>query len=214
MPEYGKPAYWEERYQKDSSSNFDWYCTLVNCADILRPYLSSGSKILHVGCGNSRMATQLYDDGYKNVTNIDISETVVHQMQQKYADQPELTFQVMDTRRMTFDDESFDVVVDKATLDALLCGRESFDNAYLMNKEVQRVLKPGGVFICISYGTPDSRLDHFSRHGLNWTTETKTIPKALATDDPSNPSSYFYVYVMRKRQSNVDDAEPEPKDES
>lgn len=36
-------------------------------------------------------------------------------------------------------------VLDKGTLDALLCGTHALQDAYRMNREVLRVLKPGGV---------------------------------------------------------------------
>lgn len=60
-----------------------------------------------------------------------------------------------------FSDCCFDVVIDKSTLDALLCGEQSFVNAARMLWEVQRVLKPNGVYICVSYGQPDNRVLHF-----------------------------------------------------
>ena len=59
-----------------------------------------------------------------------------------------------------FRDESYDIVIEKSTLDAILCGDKSFLNAAKMLKEVQRVLKTGGLYIIISYGSPDNRLFH------------------------------------------------------
>ena len=32
------------------------------------------------GCGNSRLSEEMHEDGYKNITNIDISRVVVDQM--------------------------------------------------------------------------------------------------------------------------------------
>lgn len=51
--------------------------------------------------------------------------------------------------------------VKPGTLDAILCGKRSFMNAAVMLKEVQRVLKTGGIYIAISYGNPQSRFGHF-----------------------------------------------------
>ena len=55
----------------------------------------------------------------------------------------------------------FDLVIDKGTLDALLCGDYSFLKAAFMLKEVQRVLKINGIYLAISYGTPVNRVFHF-----------------------------------------------------
>ena len=62
---------------------------------------------------------------------------------------------------MTYPDESFDVAIDKSTLDAILCGLNGFVNAVKLLKEAQRVLEVGGYYIVISYGQPENRLLHF-----------------------------------------------------
>ena len=38
------------------------------------------ASILHVGCGNSTLPERLYDDGYKRVVNIDVSESCIKAM--------------------------------------------------------------------------------------------------------------------------------------
>jgi ubiquinone/menaquinone biosynthesis C-methylase UbiE len=57
--------------------------------------------------------------GYGNQTSIDFSPVLIAQMKTKH---PQLGWEVMDVRHMTFADSSFDVAVDKATLDAMLYG--------------------------------------------------------------------------------------------
>lgn len=56
-----------------------------------------------------------------------------------------------------FPDASYDVVIDKATLDAIMCGEGSTDKVVAALSEVQRVLKPGGTFISVTHGSPDQR---------------------------------------------------------
>ena len=41
----------------------------------------------------------------------------------------------MDCRRLKFKDSSIDLVIDKSTLDCLLCGGKAFRNTALMLKE-------------------------------------------------------------------------------
>lgn len=57
----------------------------------------------------------------RNLTNIDISGVVIKQMLQAHAKQrPELEFLQMDVLNMEFEDNKFNVVLDKGTLDALM----------------------------------------------------------------------------------------------
>merc|ERR1719316_2221952 len=63
----------------------------------------------------------------------------------------------MDASKMTFSDESFDAVFDKGTLDALYTGK--VDLVVPVVKEVFRVLRPGGIFVSVSFGQPKDRQD-------------------------------------------------------
>ena len=47
---------------------------------------------------------------------------------------------------------SFDLAIDKSTMDALLCGDDASFKVAALLKESQRVLKVGGVYFAISYG--------------------------------------------------------------
>jgi len=65
----------------------------------------------------------MFDDGFHNITNIDISNVVVKQMQDKLKEKyPSLKYLQMDCRQMAFEAGSFDAVIDKGTLDSILCG--------------------------------------------------------------------------------------------
>ena len=57
--------------------------------------------------------------GYKSQVSIDFSPVVIEQMKARH---PDLDWRVMDVRKMDFSDSSFDVAIDKATLDAMLYG--------------------------------------------------------------------------------------------
>ena len=57
-------------------------------------------------------------------------------MAERNADKrPELKWDVMDVREMTYDSNFFDIIIDKSTIDALLCGDEAFINTAKMLKE-------------------------------------------------------------------------------
>lgn len=63
----------------------------------------------------------------------------------------------MDCLAMEFESQTFDCVIDKGTLDTVLSGEYSGVNSSKMLKELNRVLKPKGVYICVTYGVPDNR---------------------------------------------------------
>lgn len=87
------------------------------------------------GCGNSRLSEDLYEDGYSSIANIDISRVVVDQMTDKYKEKPALTWQQMNVCSLEFPDESYDAVIGKATMDAVLCGEGSTANIAKMCSE-------------------------------------------------------------------------------
>jgi ubiquinone/menaquinone biosynthesis C-methylase UbiE len=200
MPAYGDPAFWEERYGAEPDASFDWYQPYDTLRPFLMPYLSvrPDFEVLVAGCGNSALPAQLSDDGFENISCVDVSQAVVDQMSKRYAGNSDLDYWQADMTSLdVVPNESFDVVFDKALLDALLCGEESFDKALMMLGEVHRVLKPGGRYICVSYGIPSSRqplLEH-----CTWAVESSKIPKPPVAEfqgveaDPNH-----FLYVCRK----------------
>ncbi|KAG1465212.1 hypothetical protein G6F46_002700 [Rhizopus delemar] len=159
---YKTQEYWEERYQKeDANTTFDWFKTYAE----LKPFINEAipdkqAKVLILGCGNSTLGEDMYADGYKNITNIDYSKTVIENMKLRCSDKPEMTWLEMDIRDLKFDNESFDAVIDKGTMDALMCDRgDVWDpSEELINDvkgevdEVERVLKGNGIFLYQNYG--------------------------------------------------------------
>ncbi|XP_060184033.1 uncharacterized protein LOC132613808 isoform X2 [Lycium barbarum] len=107
---------------------------------LLNLYVPHNHRVLIVGCGNSAFSEGMVDDGYEDVVNVDISSVVIEAMQKKYSDRPQLKYMKMDTRDMScFEGGSFDGVVDKGTLDSILCGQSSQQNAAKMLSEVGRL---------------------------------------------------------------------------
>ena len=73
------------------------------------------------------------------------------------------------TNMPEFESNSFDLAIDKSTIEALLCGDNSFVMVAKMLKETQRVLKVDGVYFAISYGKPEARTFHFNNPYLSFT---------------------------------------------
>ena len=151
---------------------------------------------MNLGCGNSEFSENMYSDGYKNIYNIDISENVIKAMSQRNKDKEGMIYEVMDVRKLNYEDNSFDLAVDKSTIDALLCGDNAFINVAKMIKEVQRVLKVGGYYMIISYGTPEYRMLHLSRKFEKFKIEILKIEKDFVEEDGYD--KHHYIYLCQK----------------
>jgi len=137
----------------------------------------------------------MHSDGYEAVVNIDISPVVVEAMKAQY---PDLEYHVMDvTDLAAFDDDSFGSVIDKGTLDAILCGEGSAENADKMCSEISRILRPGGVFCLITYGSPKTRLPYLEPEKFCWDVTKLTVDKPTVAFD-TQEKDVHYVYCMRK----------------
>lgn len=200
FPDYSSREYWEARYQTEST-NYDWLLPYSQLRSIILPRLHDNlqAEILIAGCGNSRIGEELYRDGYHNITNIDFSGVVIRQMLAKYKDLEEMDFTEMNVCSIDFPSGCFDMVFDKCTLDCVLCGDSNFQRASLMLQNVYRVLKPGGVYILVSYGMPDARLGYIKNKFLNWSIEHAKIVKVPMDQFTSlELSQYHYIYICTK----------------
>ena len=95
MPDYGDPNYWDDRYEKSGKDNtFDWLESYQSLSGVLEQFLGEkDSRILILGCGNAEFSEDLYDAGYENVVNIDISSVCIEQMNERNKEKrPKMVF--------------------------------------------------------------------------------------------------------------------------
>ncbi|XP_020275314.1 methyltransferase-like protein 13 isoform X2 [Asparagus officinalis] len=124
------------------------------------------------------ISEDMVKDGYVEIMNIDISSVVIEIMRRKCAHIPQLKYVLMDVRDMSFfQDGSFDCVIDKGTLDSLMCGTDAPLSAFQMLEEVSRILKPGGIYMLITYGDPSVRVPHLNKAGQRWKIALYIIPR-------------------------------------
>lgn len=154
-PSYSKKEFWNDRFQ-NTSGNFDWYAEWDQLKQFYKPLITEASKILMVGCGNSKMSNQMFNEGYKEITNIDISDVVIEKMKAEY---PHLSYIEMDATNMTYNSNTFDCVIDKGTLDALMCSEDKKIPKKLIS-EMFRVTNVNGYCTIITHGEPNYRLDY------------------------------------------------------
>lgn len=162
--DFRKQEYWDLFFQKRGEKAFEWYGNynslrsklqaLLNLPDAAPPpllrRLKAKVRVLVVGCGNSALSADLSADGFSNLLSVDFSARVIDEMQRKY---PALQWQVMDMTNMrALEDASFDLVMDKGAMDALMAENtaEIRHDALKMLCEVRRVLAPGGRYCCVT----------------------------------------------------------------
>lgn len=167
MAEYADVNYWNERYTKDEKT-FEWYQGYVGIQKVLRLHLVPNKTILVPGCGNSSLSEEIYINDCKNVTSVDFSPVVINQMKQKYINKPAMAWVAADVTKLPMEDASFDIIVDKGCVDSLLCGETSEDAAVATLREYYRVLKPAGVCIIVSFGSPDLRQHLLESAEFKW----------------------------------------------
>ncbi|CAH0726326.1 unnamed protein product, partial [Brenthis ino] len=150
--EFSEKDYWNKFFKKRGNKAFEWYGEYLELCAHLHKYIKQVDTILIPGCGNSSLSADLYDVGYRNITNIDVSEVVIKQMNAVNVHRTNMKFIFMDALNTTFENDEFNVVLDKGTLDALMPDDLEETNIRI-NKyfaEIKRILKMGGRFICIS----------------------------------------------------------------
>ncbi|CAD5179181.1 unnamed protein product [Musa acuminata subsp. malaccensis] len=177
---YGDALYWDARYLADGSASFDWYQRYSALRPFVRKYVPVSAGVLMVGCGNAVMSEDMVKDGYIDIMNIDISSVVTEMMRKKYTHIPQLRYMQMDVRDMSFfDDESFDCVIDKGTKLSFYCycGVDATLSASRMLEEVNRLLRPGGIYMLITYGDPSVRIPRLNQPGCSWNIILYIIPR-------------------------------------
>ena len=168
--------FWEGFFVAREGKAFEWYGDWNTLGPLLRHVIpAQESRILVPGCGNSCLSADLYDQGYEQVTNVDFSETCVREMLlQHVRKRPKMRWLVMDmTDLKAFGGGSFDVVVDKGSLDALMGDSEDREGTASGKKfleEVKRVLKSeeGGAYVIVTLAQDhvlETLLDSFSAIG-------------------------------------------------
>lgn len=113
-------------------------------------------KVLDIGCGCGRTTSYLDENGFK-VIGFDITEEMIDYAKKKF---PKIDFRVGDACKMDFKDNSFDVAFFSFNgLDYIHPEKKRFGAI----KEIERVLKPGGLFV---YSSHDSKFSLLIRRPL------------------------------------------------
>ncbi|CAK9046205.1 eEF1A lysine and N-terminal methyltransferase (eEF1A-KNMT) (Methyltransferase-like protein 13) [Includes: eEF1A lysine methyltransferase [Durusdinium trenchii] len=151
--------FWEEYYANVDADRFDWYSTwdtpinwlslgVSTLGSVIGPFLFANASILMLGCGRSDMSQQMYREGFRNITNVDISSGLLERLRRGFErEMPLMSWRWMNASSMDTEDQSFDVVLEKGTLDSLQDNSELFQAAV---RESHRVLRSDGLFISVT----------------------------------------------------------------
>jgi len=155
-------------------------------------HLKEGQSVLDLGCGAGRTTTHVHKVTDK-VVGIDLSEVLIETAREKHDD---IDFRVMDASKLDFPDGSFDVVIFSNNG---LCYLYPEEKRLTAIKEIERVLKKGGVLIFSSFnrllplalyavvnlvvtklimGFSSSYTIHLTRHGMTVNYETSPEEEA------------------------------------
>lgn len=193
----GDGTAWDRRFVRQAmmqardarAVNDEWYISYQDSPELqgfLRAVLSRDALICQVGCGNSRMAPALHQDGYKYLVNVDISRVVIGQMQKKFRGTHDgMLFLLGDATSLPWPSDIVDVFIDKGTLQSLLLLCDGVTRVASFAREMWRLLCPGGKMIQIMAGKgmqsylnlPD--LPWTIRHKVNLRTKDKRVQPRL-----------------------------------
>ena len=206
---YADKNYWLKRYENVKSS-YEWYDDYETIKPIISDLnIPKRSVILNIGIGNSEFSEKMYDDGYKKSYNIDFARNVIHYMKQRNKRlRSSMIFETMNALDIEYEDEQFDIIFDKATLDCILCDIQANKKAKLYMDEVYRLLKPKGYFFMISNTEPGNRNQYLFKPGYKFNIMVHKI------DNDEKDIKYFdmldynlnylkkphYVYVCQKME--------------
>jgi EEF1A lysine methyltransferase 4 len=82
---------------------------------------------------------------------------------------PFMEFECVDiTLGLPYKNETYDLIICKGTMDAILCSPAAGSNVSVMMNECSRVLKKTGSMLVVSYGSPENRLQYFENRENEW----------------------------------------------
>jgi EEF1A lysine methyltransferase 4 len=159
---YSDPTYWENRHDLIH----EWYYSYSQIQPLvhqtfstLPPSLSHDNEkitFLEIGCGNAPLIHSMRDDPMlhgNHFIGIDFSSSIIQTLKNSIlpSSSLHLEYEVMDARSLKYSNETMSYLIDKGTMDAMLCSKQWKKNIKLIFSEMCRVLKCHGFIMIISH---------------------------------------------------------------
>ncbi len=146
-----RKQHWENIYSMKSAKDMSWF---QEHADISLKLihdtgLGKGAAIIDVGAGASTLVDDLVNEGYTDVTVVDLSEAALEVAQRRMGKAAEAVhWRCGDITRLAFPTNRFDIWHDRAVFHFLTDPADR--QAYV--EQVIRAVRPGGHVIVASFG--------------------------------------------------------------
>eukprot|EP01033_Poteriospumella_lacustris_P001091 gene1092-794_t len=205
--DYASQTYWDQRYAEGKIEH-EWYYSY----ELLEPIVQdcrkweSSDRVLEVGCGDKPLIQGFLGLGLspENLAGIDYAKSVIDLLKaQQEANKYPKTIQLedMDGCNMRYDDESFDFICEKGTMDAILSDkqpRRGVRNGVKLISEIVRVMKANGTFLLVSHIEVES--EEFdvlmneilmpslaSKEGVHWKIEAHVVNSGNEEEEDEQP---------------------------
>ncbi|KDO27954.1 hypothetical protein SPRG_20351 [Saprolegnia parasitica CBS 223.65] len=167
---------WDAKFEALTECRFfDWYLSFAQLAPYLTPLLATYGlecEILIPGCGLSDVGVELHASGYHNITNLDSSPVAIARMTATQAVEratDAMEFVCLDVFQVptAIPPSTFDVILDKGLLDALLCAPTSnVEDTFTYLRAMYQVLRRGGTFVLVTHSP--TRLAYLEHAQFSW----------------------------------------------
>jgi ubiquinone/menaquinone biosynthesis C-methylase UbiE len=195
---YGKADYWEERYAR-TEEDFDWFFEWNTLGKTIAQFYTPSDRVLIIGCGNSVMPRDMLDTGFPLIGNIDLSTNIISQLKERYKNEPRLQWFAMNCAQLAFPDQSFDLVIEKGTIDTIMCGDNCDEIVNATMGEVYRVLTNGGRLVVVTFRTPAGRFPAMCSVRRNWFVYP---PIVLPLSEEIEDDVGNYIHMFEKREAH------------
>jgi ubiquinone/menaquinone biosynthesis C-methylase UbiE len=218
-----KRTTWKKRYE-ENSGDFDWLVDGHTTADYVisfmkRPHVAENRalKLMDLGCGSSPFSRILYEKSSipVDICSIDYAESAVAAAKRNfwesgtkpYSNNSSLSFITADAQNLPFRDNSFEIVVDKGTMDSALKHKKlGYELAQKMAKEVIRVLKVYGHVLQFTDEDPELRLPLWEKLVTEMKLSETDLHRTFQVLDNSkdgDAQNELFMYVIRKTRQCV-----------
>ncbi|XP_021732119.1 methyltransferase-like protein 13 [Chenopodium quinoa] len=183
-----------DRFAKEE--NYEWLKDYSHLCHLILENIQPNSSVLELGCGNS----QLSDIAFHGHARIFLrcASFCAYSM----CCLSEIKAMVADMLDLPFADDSFDVVIEKGTMDVLFVDNgdpwnpkaETISKVMAMLQGIHRVLKPNGIYISISFGQSHFRRPLFEAPDFTWSMKWSTFGDGF----------HYFFYTLKKNSRQED----------
>lgn len=141
--------YWNDIYINNPSEQLSWYQDIpILSLDLIAQFAATKDQsLIDIGCGESRLVDYLFDDGFEDITLVDLSGEVLNRVKSRFDKKNILPILIRgDVTKLNFGRE-FDIWHDRAVFHFLTEAKDR--RAYMEN--LAKCLSPNGAAIIATF---------------------------------------------------------------